>query len=181
MTKKALIFTILLILLASSVTAYTKSADFEKKENENKVTRVGISAGEFAPKQPRFITNITIIKPVIIPLPGIATVSFEEQMRREAAAKAAAKKAEEDAARAEERAQEAREAQASAFAKKAEEARRQLELEKRRNTKEATLRVESSSMKDMRVSPKIGSIISLAIVLVGLLIYLSFKITSLKK
>lgn len=150
----------IIILLLPHVFAFTKSQEFvdATTTKEGKTGRVGISADQFAPKEPRFKK---FVPPRIILGINVLTVAFgnfsepppillspkEFEEQKEAREKAAAEEKQEEKKEAPE------------------------EKEKPKNIRNALLSVKSARVPDQRVSVKAGSMLSLAIILIGLVAY----------
>ena len=148
---------ILFVLLISlTVLAFTKSQEFidANKPKNSTVERVGIAAGQLAPKEPRFKK---FIPPRIIPSISVITVGFADLIANEPRPIVTP-------------VSEIKKAKPQLEQKKANKA---LPEERMRN---ALLTVKSARVPDQRVSAQAGSIVSLAIILVGLLIYGSMRL-----
>lgn len=150
---------VFILLVSLTVLAFTKSQEFVDATStpEGKTGRVGVSAGEFSPKEPRFKK---FIPPRIILGINVLTVAFgnfsepppillsPEEFQKQKEARAAQEK-------------------------KAEAP----EEKEQPNIRNAVLSVKSARVPDQRVSASAGSILSLAIILIGLTAYSIIRFT----
>ena len=154
----------IIILLLPHVLAFTKSQEFvgATQPKEGATGRVGISAGQFAPKEPRFKK---FIPPRIIPSITVLTVGFRDILANEPPP--IITPIDEFRKQQEEREKE-REKQKQEETQKQETPEEKEDQEKKQNIRNAILSVKSARVPDQRVSAQAGSILSLAIILIGL-------------
>lgn len=146
---------VFILIISLSVLAFTKSQQFvdATTPQDGPQKRVGISIDQFAPKEPRFKK---LIPPRIVLGINVLTVSFGEFNEPPPIVTSVSefKKQQEQ---------------------KKEEPAKPQPPEEKRNIHNAVLSVKSASVPDQRVSVQAGSIVSLAIIIVGLLIYGSMR------
>lgn len=152
----------IMILLLPHVLAFTKSQEFvdATTTKEGATGRVGVSAGQFSPKEPRFKK---FIPPRIILGINVLTVAFGNFSEPPPILLSS------------EEFKEQKEAREKATAEEKDE-----EKEQPKNIRNALLSVKSARVHDQRVSAKAGSMLSLAIILIGLVAYSVMRFTGRK-
>jgi len=156
---------VFILLISLTVLAFTKSQEFidATKPIEGKTGRVGIAADQFAPKEPRFKK---FIPPRIIPGITVLTVAFANFSEPPPILLTPKEFQEQKEAREKEKAE-----------KPAEQAAPEPKQETPKNIRNALLSVKSVRVPDQRVSSRTGSMLSLAIIFIGLCAYSLIRFT----
>lgn len=166
---------VFILLVSLTVLAFTKSQEFvdATTTKEGKTGRVGIAADQFAPKEPRFKK---FIPPRIIPSITVLTVGFRDILANEPPPLITP--VDEFRKQQEEKEKAVGEKQEE---KKKAAKEKDKEKEQPKNIRNALLSVKSARVPDQRVSAKAGSMLSLAIILVGLVAYSVIRFSGKKR